>query len=110
MPCTQPSSEYMSGYNSGERVNATHHPDDKLEIHKLSKEKQWLEGALCAIIRELEEKGIAAEIVAESSRNGLVDIMGFWSHHQKNDESRLAKELHKYSKDEQRVLKKLLGA
>ena len=110
MPCYQPSSEYMSGYESGREVHAEHHPDDKKEIHKLTKQNDWLEAALCAILNELEERGIAAAVAADSSRNGLVDIMGFWSFHRESDESRLASKLHEYSKDEQRILKKLLEA
>lgn len=68
-----------------------------------------LEAGLCAIITELEKKGIANEVISQASKSGLIDLMGFWEQHSKEDETRLAKELHKFSEHEQDVLKKLLN-
>ncbi len=67
-----------------------------------------LEAALCAILNELDFRGIASEVAAEASRHGLIDIMSFWCSHKLSDEARIAKQLHKFSKDEQKIIKKLL--
>jgi len=68
-----------------------------------------LKSGLCAIITELESKGIANEVIAKASREGLIDLMSFWEIHSKSDESRMAKEIHKYSIHEQNIIKNLLG-
>lgn len=67
-------------------------------------------GVVCAIFNELERRGIGEAVIAEASRNGLIDIMGIWNEHKKDDASRLAKDLHhRYSKDEQAILRALLN-
>lgn len=84
-------------------------PKHKELIEELSSYNSKLEAALCAVITELEKKGIADEIFSAASINGGIDLMIFWMHHSKEDESRLAAELHKFSEHEQRVLKRLLN-
>ena len=79
------------------------------ELEAATKQKRWAEAALCSLINELEKRGIAAEVIAESSRNGLIGLMDFWTRHSKNDDARIAKILHGYSKDEQAVMRKLLA-
>jgi hypothetical protein len=81
----------------------------KQKIREISKRNEWLEAALCAIITELEKRNIANKIISESSRNGLIGLMDFWKEHSKDDNARLAYELHKFSKHEQEVLKNLLN-
>ena len=79
--------------------------------HDLNKAKNriaWLESALCATFNELDRREIASSVAREASRNGLIDLMGFWSQHRDEDENRLAKALHAFSKDEQAILKQLL--
>lgn len=69
-----------------------------------------LEAGLCAIITELEKRNIADEILSQASKSGLINLMDFWLHHSKEDETRLSRELHKFSEHEQEVLKRLLNA
>jgi hypothetical protein len=80
------------------------------ELQALAKRKEWAEAALCAIINNLEERGIAGQVIAEASRNGLIDLMTFWSDHSLLDEVRVAAFLHRsFSKDEQKIVKRLLA-
>lgn len=102
MPCYdsrdhEPRVEYRSGIS----------PE---KLQESERRGEYLEACLCAILSELERRGIAAEVAAESSRNGLIDIMGMWTAHTESDEARIAKLLHTYSKDEQAVMRKLLSA
>jgi len=83
-------------------------PDDKRKIDELIDLNRTLEAGLCAIITELEKMGIANTVVSQASKSGLINLMDFWSHHSKEDEARLAKELHKFSEHEQIILKRLL--
>ena len=79
------------------------------QIKEFYKEKKYLVGALCAIITELEKKGIANDIISQASKSGLVDIMSFWLEHKNEDEVRIAKEIHeKFSEHELEIVKKLL--
>ena len=80
----------------------------EIKIESLNKNNRLLQAGLCAIITELEKKGIANEIISQASKSGLIDLMAFWESHSKEDETRLAKELHKFSEHEQSILKKLL--
>lgn len=69
------------------------------------------EGAVCAIVNELDRRCIAEEVLAEASRKGQIDLMSIWVTHKKNDVARLTADIHRrYSVDEQQVIKKLLGA
>jgi len=105
MPC-------YDGRDNNERIvyqNGVNLEPFKYEIHQLQKRNSWLEAGLCAIITELEKKNIANEIISQASKSGLIDLMSFWLHHSKEDETRLAKELHKFSEHEQDVLRKLLN-
>lgn len=84
-------------------------PRDKEAVRQLTDKCSSLEAGLCAILNELESRGIAGEVAASASRHGLIDIMGFWNHHSKDDEARIAKSLHdNFSVDEQAVIRKLL--
>jgi hypothetical protein len=85
-------------------------PEDKRKIAELIDQNKKLEGGLCALITELEKKGIADEIITQASKSGLINLTDFWLHHSKEDETRLSIELHKFSEHEQEVLKRLLNA
>lgn len=104
MPCYEPRDSSRSRteviYSTGIS------PKDMSEV---TDRNEWLEAALCALFNELQKREILNSVIAESSRNGLVGLMDFWQEHQKSDESRLAKALHSFSKDEQEILKKLLN-
>lgn len=76
---------------------------------QLRNELKRLEAGLCAIITELEKRGIANEVISQASKSGLIDLMSFWEQHKKEDEVRLANELHKFSEHEQEILRKLLN-
>lgn len=66
------------------------------------------EAMLCALMSELVQLGCAESVMATASRHGLVDLMAFYNKHRADDKSRLAKDLHKYSVDEQRLILELL--
>ena len=85
-------------------------PQDKIKIAELTDQNKKLEAGLCAIITELEKRGIADGIISQASKSGLIDLMGFWLIHSKEDEARLARELHRFSEHEQSVLKRLLNS
>lgn len=83
---------------------------DPLVVEGLNRRNELLEAQLCALIRTLERRGIAGEVIAEASRHGLVDIMSFWRDHSNSDDARVAKMLHeKFSKDEQDIVLRLLS-
>lgn len=67
-----------------------------------------IDAALCAILNELEQLNILEKVIVNANRHGLIDIVSWWDEHKKSDRSRLTKELHGYSVDEQRVLYSLL--
>ena len=79
---------------------------DKLQ--ESTKDIDLLKGGLCAIITELESRGIANDVIAKASREGKIDLVGFWDSHSGCDKSRIAKEIHKYSVHEQNIIKDLL--
>jgi hypothetical protein len=100
----------MPCYDSRERVRVRYESGiSPQDLAKVKKENEWLVGALCAVFNELERRGVAADVLAEASRNGLIGVLEFWAEHKSDDVSRLARELHKYSKDEQQVLRELLN-
>ncbi len=80
------------------------------KIKDLNDQVKRLEAGLCALITELEKEGIADRLITQASKSGLIDLVDFWSNHSKEDETRLSKELHKFSEHEQAVLKRLLNA
>ena len=84
-------------------------PKDKRTIVELHDRIKWLEGALCAIMTELEKRKLANRVISQASKSGLIGLMDFWKQHSNEDETRLANELHKYSEHEQEVLKRLLN-
>ena len=84
-------------------------PEDKIKITELIDQNRKLEAGLCAIITELEKRNIANEIISQASKSGLINLMDFWLHPSKEDETRIARELHKFSEHEQVVLRKLLN-
>ncbi len=105
MPCYEPSGK--------ERAEADYNLKHKGKlttrfIMDLENKATWCEAALCSVFQELERRDIASKVIAEASRNGLIGLMDFWSSHTKNDEARIAKILHQYSKDEQSMMLKIL--
>ena len=83
--------------------------DKDNKINDLIERNKYLEAALCAIITELEKRNIANEIITEASKNGIIDLMNFWSCHFDNDKTRLAVELFKYSEHEKAIIKQILN-
>ena len=105
MPCYSDYTEKPKNVIYQDRDN----PDDKKRIAELTDQNRRLEAGLCAIITELEERNIADKIISQASKSGLIDLMDFWRKHSKDDESRLAEKLHRFSEHEQKILKRLLN-
>ena len=95
MPCYEPR-RGESGVSHSEYGNARDRAD-------------WAESSLCAILSELERRGLAGSVLASASRNGLIDVVSFWAKHSKSDEARIAQRLHEFSVDEQAIIKNLLN-
>lgn len=110
MPCYDDRSGqtiiYRNGVSPDEVTKAR--AESMREIEHLNNAVSWLEAALCAVLNEVERRDDAMNFIAEASRNGLIGLVDFYHTHKKSDESRLAAEIHKYSKDEQRIIKKIL--
>jgi DNA-binding MarR family transcriptional regulator len=112
MPCYDP----FNGNDSGKRIEykeiikKVDNPKDKQEIIKLTDTVKRLEAGLCALISELDRKGIANEIISQASKSGLINLMDFWEAHSKEDETRIARALHHFSEHEQIVMKKILNS
>lgn len=100
MPCFDPRS------SGGDTVYETGISPYKLK--EATDRVKWLEAAICSVFSELDKRGIGHSVAREGSRNGLIDLMGFWSQQKDEDERKLAQVLHRYSKHEQAILKKLL--
>lgn len=83
--------------------------DDKNKILLQQDKIRWLEAALCAVISELESKGICFEVLNNANKNGIISLFQFWNYHKKEDESRLSVELAKYSEHELSVIKNILN-
>jgi len=107
-------------YSYGELDRISHNLKDNYEkkyplkmeeikqLTELKKENNYLEGALCAILTELEKTNLYKSVVTEASKNGMIDIDSFWAKHQNKDERRLLSELDKFSEHEKEILKRLL--
>jgi hypothetical protein len=112
MPCYDP----FHGESSRNRetvreiITKVDNPKDKQEIIKLTDAVKRLEAGLCALISELDRKGIANEIISQASKSGLINLMDFWEAHSKEDETRIARALHHFSEHEQIVMKKILNS
>lgn len=100
MPCYEPRDR---------EVDTEAEDRERAEKFKYKQESELLRGGLCAIITELEKKGISNEIISKASKRGLIDLMSFWESHSKEDESRIANKLHKFSEHEQDIIRKLLN-
>ena len=82
----------------------------KNKLKVLRDSSDYMEAAMCAVLSELQSRGIAEAVIAKASRHGLIDIVSWWESHRADDRARVAKEIHKYSVDEQRVILNLLKA
>jgi len=91
-----------------EYINGVDPEPYNYKIKNLKEEVSRLEAGLCAIITELEKKGIANEVISQASKNGLINLMEFWEKHSKEDESRLAKKFHSFSEHEQDLIRKMV--
>ena len=84
--------------------------DEIFELRNQKDRNDKLEASLCALITELEKRNIANEVIAQASRSGLIDLMGFWEEHKQEDETKLANKIHTmFSEHEQEVIKKILN-
>lgn len=111
MPCTGEPGGYNPYNNNNNRTTTIYvdNPDDKRLIIELSKTNKNYEAALCAIMTELEKKGIASEIINKSSINGFIDIISFWEKHVKSDEARINEKLKQFSEHEKTMIKGILN-
>ena len=110
MPCYDPQfSQSNHRETVREIITKVDNPQDKQEIIKLTDTVKRLEAGLCAIISELERKGIANEIISQASKSGLINLMDFWETHSKEDETKIARALHHFSEHEQIIMKKILN-
>lgn len=79
------------------------------KINNLKDNVARLEAGLCAIITELEKRGIANEVISQASKSGLIDLMSFWEKHSNEDRVRLAKKFHAFSEHEQQIIRKMMS-
>jgi len=109
MPCYTPTYEdmYASTEKQNQRINKelqeSEARSDEYKDYSLK-----IDAALCAVLNELEQRDIIESVIVSASRHGLIDIVGWWESHKKDDKSRLTSLLHKHSVDEQRVIFDLL--
>lgn len=73
MPCYTPEHDCI------QYVTNNH---DELYIRKINE----YEAMLCALINELEQRGIANDVIRAACRNGNIDAMSFWVAHMENTE------------------------
>lgn len=67
------------------------------------------DGIICAIVNELERRGILVDVITEAQRNGKINIFKHIEQHINNDITRLAADItERYSKDELMVIEMLL--
>lgn len=92
-----------------EYINGVDPTPYNYKINNLTDQVARLEAGLCAIITELEKKGIANEVISQASKSGLIDLMSFWEKHSKEDEARIAKKFHPFSEHEQNVIRKMVS-
>lgn len=102
MPCY----DSRNTFNEGKRETEQKY---SIVIKDLENKKRWLEAALCALLNELDRRGIDNSVVAEASRSGLIGLMEFWVNHKNSDKARIAEILHSYSKDEQAIMREILN-
>ena len=96
----------------GNNIKEVNKTDHKLltKITILEDRNKYLEAGLCAIINELEKRFISNEVMADASKNGMIDLFTFWHEHTKEDESRISARLNsEFSEHEQSILRKLLN-
>lgn len=116
MPCSDPFRDMPSynineGYSTPQYVTREVIVDNQETIHELNKQKRLvgqLEASFCAVLTELEKLGIVNQVLQKASRNGLMNLVELWENHKKDDESRISKDLLKYSKHELELIKKIL--
>lgn len=99
MPCYDARDKQRTNGNFDENKARLEHANQAISI---------LESYLCAIINELEERDILESVIVKASRNGLTDLVGFVKHHKESDRYRLLADIHKYSIDEQKIIKDIL--
>ena len=91
----------------GERRSDCH--DDSSLTIALSR-VGYLEACLCALLTELTQYEFGGRIISDASKNGQIDISGFWKEHSKEDAARLLDSLKKYSSHELENIYKILNA
>lgn len=102
MPCSSSNYDQPLRSNNDNQI-------DKHRIKNLEDHVTWLEAGLCALISELVDRKLAEEIIPEASRKGLIDLVSFWQKHNDNDRTRLAAMLHRFSVQEQQMIKEILN-
>ncbi len=109
MPCYTPTP--MDMYETAEKQTQRINKELKDAELKLSEYKDYsmkIDAAMCAVLNELEQRGIIESVIINASRHGLIDIVGWWESHKKDDKARITKALHSFSIDEQKLMLDML--
>jgi hypothetical protein len=102
MPCYDP------GYNC-HRQEYIRSEEDIKQVAKTNEEICHLQAIICALLSELNRRGIAEEVCIKASESGRVNVMDFCIRHHVTDKNRVARELHnRFSVDEYPILRELL--
>lgn len=100
MPCYEAEVETKIVYVNGV---------DPQKINELTNKNIWYEAALCAIITELEKRGITFDVITKASKNGEIDLMKFWKEHSDEDKAKILNTISQLSGHEQEMLKKIIN-
>ena len=100
MPCYEPREPTPKGQENARLTE---------RLAESERDKEWLEAAMCALLSEIDKRGLCEEIVVDASRGGLIDLVGFWATHRQDDRARITKLLHQYSEHEQKIMLDLLA-
>lgn len=104
MPCND-----GRGDCNNARIEYRDNPGQAVKIADLTSELRRHKAMLCALTKELEERGILEDVAKKASKDGMIDVMGFVEEHEKEDERRMLMRLREFSKHEQDVIRKILN-
>ena len=84
-------------------------PRPSEDLSRLENQNERLTGIICALVNELDRRGITVDVVSEAQRHGKIEIFPFIKKHMNEDINRLAFDItSRYSKDELAIIKKLI--
>lgn len=90
------------------RYYDTEYRNEKNNNLRLQSEINYLSACLCALLTELEAKGIFNDVVNCAQKNGKIDIKRFWKEHSIKDKERRIKKFNELSEHEKELYKQLL--